>query len=184
MSDKKRAQKIADAIQSKFGDAVLEIEVAYDEFVAVVDKAIVHDVLADLRWTHHFDLLLDVVGVDCMELEPFRERFEVEYILYAMKSDTRFRVRTPVPETDLDVPTASDLWQSANWGEREAYEMIGINFVGHPCLKRLLTHHEFVGHPLRKDYPVMGGQWCSSTSEMKEELEESQGGAPGGSSAG
>ena len=62
-----------------------------------------------------------------------------------------------VPELDMDVPTVTDLWKSANWGEREAFEMFGFNFVGHPCLKRLLTHHEFVGHPLRKDYPMHGG---------------------------
>ena len=61
---------------------------------------------------------------------------------------------------------------SANWGEREAFEMYGFNFVGHPCLKRLLTHHEFVGHPLRKDYPVMQGQWCTSMSDLTDEMNE------------
>ena len=78
----------------------------------------------------------------------------------------------PVSELDMDVPTATDLWKSANWAEREAFEMFGFNFVGHLCLKRLLTHHEFVGHPLRKDYPLMGGQWCATTSDMTEELNE------------
>lgn len=180
MSDQERAKKIADEIVSKFGDSVLEIEDSFGDAVAIVDKAAVHDVLSDLRWKHGCDLLLDVIGIDCSDLESSRERFEVEYVLYAIASDTRFRVRTPVPETDLDVPTVTDLWQSANWGEREAYEMFGVNFVGHPCLKRLLTHHEFEGHPLRKDYPMMGGQWCTTTSVMTEELEEEQGGAPGG----
>ncbi len=106
------------------------------------------------------------------------ERFELEYTLYSVEDDCRVRVRVRVPETDMDVPTASNLWQSANWAEREAFEMFGFNFVGHPCLKRLLTHHEFEGHPLRKDYPVMGGQWCTVTSDLTDEMNEEQGGAP------
>jgi len=93
-------------------------------------------------------------------------------VLYAIATDTRVVVRVPVPEDDLDVPSVADVWQSANWGEREADEMFGFNLVGYPCLKRLLTHHEFEGYPLRKDYPVTGGQWCSTTSDLTDEMNE------------
>jgi NADH:ubiquinone oxidoreductase subunit C len=107
-----------------------------------------------------------------MNLPKYRERFELIYMLYSVPDDLRVRVEIAVPELEMDVPTVSDLWKSANWAEREAFEMFGFNFVGHPCQKRLLTHHEFVGFPLRKDYPIMGGQWCTSTSDMTEELNE------------
>ena len=169
---------IVDEVRSAFGDALLDVDRSYDDLALVVEKAAVHSVLAHLRDARQCDLLLDIAGVDCMDLPESRTRFELEYILYSIPTDVRVRVRVPVPEDDMDVATATDLWQSANWGEREAYEMFGFNFVGHPCLKRLLTHHEFQGHPLRKDYPVMGGQWCTTTSDMTEDLEERQGGVP------
>ncbi len=126
----------------------------------------------DLRHEKEFDLLLDVAGIDGIGLKGQKERFELEYIIYSISNDHRIRVRIRVPEDDMDMPTATDIWQSANWGEREAFEMYGFNFVGHPCLKRLLTHHEFQGFPLRKDYPVVQGQWCSRTSDLTDEMNE------------
>jgi NADH/F420H2 dehydrogenase subunit C len=159
-------------LQSRFAKGVLDVDRSFDDLVVVVDRADARDVLVYLRREKGFDLLSDIAGVDCLNLDERRERFELEYILYAVAADTRMRVRVPVPEGDLDVPSVADVWQSANWGEREAYEMFGFNFVGHPCLKRLLTHHEFKGHPLRKDYPVMKGQWCSTTSDLTEEMNE------------
>ncbi len=169
---------IVEQIRNRIGDALLDVDRSYDDYVLVVDKSVVHDVLAVLRNDHAFDMLLDVAGVDCLELEEYRERFEVEYMLYSVSKKNRMRVRTLVPEIDMILPTASDLWHSANWAEREAWEMFGINFTGHPCLKRLLTHHEFEGHPLRKDYPIMRGQWCSTTSDLTDMMNEEQGGAP------
>lgn len=167
-----RHDALVEAVGKKFGDSVLDVDRSYDDLVFVVDKSAAHDVLASLKNDHGFNLLLDIAGIDLLNIEERRERFEVEYILYAIEADTRARVRVPVPESDLDVPTATDLWQSANWAEREAWEMFGVNFVGHPCLKRLLTHHEFKGHPLRKDYPVMGGQWCTTTSDLTDQMNE------------
>jgi len=169
---------IVDEVRSAFGAALLDVDRSYDDLALVVDKSAVHDVLAHLRKARKCNFLVDIAGVDCMDLPDPRTRFELEYILYSIPENVRVRVRVPVPEEDMNVPTATDLWQSANWAEREAFEMFGFNFVGHPCLKRLLTHHEFQGHPLRKDYPTMGGQWCTTTSVMTEELQEEQGGAP------
>jgi len=177
-TDTQKHDAIVADIRGRFGDAVVDVDRSFDDCCVIVDKSVVHDVLAHMRDTHKMNLLMDIAGIDCLELEEYTERFELEYFLYSVPTDTRVRVRTLVPETDMDLPTATDLWQSANWGEREAFEMFGFNFVGHPCQKRLLTHHEFVGHPLRKDYPVMQGQWCSSSSDLTEEMEEDQGGAP------
>ena len=170
-----RHDALVKAAREKFSEAILDVDRSYDDLCLIVAKPAAHDVLAWLKQKQGFNLLLDIAGVDMLKIEEHQgERFEVEYILYAIGTDTRARVRVPVPEADLDVPTATDLWQSANWAERETWEMFGINFVGHPCLKRLLTHHEFEGHPLRKDYPVMGGQWCSTTSDLTDQLNEKQ----------
>ena len=163
---------IVEALKGRFGAAVLGEDRSFGDLVVIVDKASSKEVLQSLRDQHGFNQLLDIAGVDCTELEGAGERFELEYMLYAFKDDVRMRVRVPVPESDLNVPTVSDLWRSANWAEREAYEMFGFKFEGHPNLKRLLTHHEFKGHPLRKDYPIMKGQWCSTTQELDEDLDE------------
>jgi NADH:ubiquinone oxidoreductase subunit C len=173
--EKSKHEALIREAAARFGDKTARVDMTFGDLVLIVDKSSAHDVLAFLKHEKGFDLLLDVAGVDRLKLEEYGEggeRFELEYIIYSVGGDHRVRVRVPVPESDMDVQTATDLWQSANWGEREAFEMFGFNFVGHPCLKRLLTHHEFVGHPLRKDYPVNKGQWCSSTSDLTDEMNE------------
>ena len=159
-------------MKNAFGDAILGEDRSYGDLVIIVDKASMRDVLAQLRDKHGFNQLMDIAGVDCMELEGARERFEVVYMLYGIGSGARVRIRVPVPESDMTLATVSDLWQAANWGEREAHEMFGVKFEGHPHLKSLLTHHEFEGYPLRKDYPIMKGQWCSTTQDLDEDLNE------------
>jgi len=171
-SEQQKHDSLAERVSARLGARVLETDRSYGDLVFVVEKAAVHEVLSYLKNDEKFDLLLDIAGVDCVKLPEYRERFELEYILYATGKDHRVRVRVPVPEFALDVPTATDLWRAANWAEREAHEMFGFVFTGHPCLKRLITHQQFEGHPLRKDYPVMQGQWCATTSSLEEELEE------------
>jgi NADH-quinone oxidoreductase subunit C len=105
----------------------------------------------DLR----FDQLMDVTAVDYPGRTP---RFEVVYQLRSLTHGHRLRVKVPVPEDDPSVPTASTLWKSALWAEREAFDMFGIRFTGHPDLRRILMYAEFEGYPLRKDYPLMKRQ--------------------------
>jgi len=103
-----------------------------------------------------FDLLVDVSAVDYLRF-PGREdgpRFEVVFHLYSTEHNHRLRVKVAVEQDDAWVPTASGLWPIANWLEREVWDMFGIRFEGHPDLRRLLLYEEFVGHPLRKDYPI------------------------------
>lgn len=96
-----------------------------------------------------YDLLLDICGVDY----PGRhERFEAVYHLYSIGRKERLRLKVAVPEADPVLPSLVDVWQGANWFEREAYDMFGLRFEGHPNLRRILTHEAFEGHPLRKDY--------------------------------
>ena len=99
---------------------------------------------------------MDLTAVDYSRF-PGREdgpRFEVVYHLYSIIHNHRVRVKVRVDEDDAVVPTAVPLWPIADWFEREVWDMFGIRFEGHPDLKRLLMYEEFVGHPLRKDYPI------------------------------
>lgn len=171
-NDTERHDALVLETRSRFGDKLLSVDRSYGDCALIVDLGVVHDVLAFLKNARRFDLLMDITGIDCTNLPAHRERFELSYNLYSVPDDLRVRVETAVPELEMNVPTAIDLWKSANWAEREAFEMFGFNFVGHPCLKRLLTHHEFNGFPLRKDYPLMAGQWCSVTSDLSDELNE------------
>ena len=120
-----------------------------------------------------FDMLLDLGGSDRSALPPQqrRERFEVVYVLYSLSSGVRLRLCAPVPESDPTIDSIHDLWKAANWAEREAWDMFGIRFEGHPNLKRILCHHEFVGHPLRKDYDRTRGQWLAELDTLEDELE-------------
>lgn len=102
-----------------------------------------------------FDYLTDITGVDYLKQER-EPRFDLVYHLYSFKNNQRLRVKQGVSEEDLDIPTMSELWKAALWLEREAFEMFGFNFVGHPDLRRLLLPDVFDGFPLRKDYPLRG----------------------------
>lgn len=97
-----------------------------------------------------FNFLMDVIGVDYLGQAP---RFEVVYVLYSLEFKYRLRIHVRLDEGQ-SLLTASDLYLSADWAEREVYDMFGITFTGHPNLKRILLFEGFQGHPLRKDYPV------------------------------
>jgi NADH-quinone oxidoreductase subunit C len=98
-----------------------------------------------------FDVLVDVTCVDYRGRAP---RFEVVYQLRSLTHRHRLRVKVGVPEDDARIASAVPVWKSASWAEREAYDLFGMEFTGHPDLRRLLMYPEFVGHPLRKDYPL------------------------------
>jgi NADH/F420H2 dehydrogenase subunit C len=94
--------------------------------------------------------LADLTAVDYLGREP---RFEMVYHLVSIETSSRIRIKIPLTQADAKVPTLCELWQGANWLEREAYDMYGIDFTGHPDLTRIYLYEEFEGHPLRKDYP-------------------------------
>lgn len=111
-----------------------------------------------LKETGRFDVFLDCT---CVDFPNRAKRFDVVYHMFNSKNYSRLRVKTQVGEGE-SVPTISNIYKAANWFEREAWDMFGVVFEGHPNLSRLLTHHEFVGHPLRKDYDADAQQHCSS----------------------
>lgn len=118
-----------------------------------------------------FDLLLDICGVDYLAYPAWRdERFAVVYLFKSLHRRHRIAVKVLLEEGDEELPSIHDLFKIADWAEREVYDQFGIVFTGHPNLKRILNHHEFVGHPLRKDYPVQKRQHLSINDPMLDEL--------------
>jgi NADH-quinone oxidoreductase subunit C len=103
-----------------------------------------------------FNMLIDVTAVDLLEYKDAVDRYRLVYQLLSTESGARLEVNTHVNDPSPQVPTMTMIWSSANWMEREAYDMFGIVFEGHPNAKRLLLPDEFVSFPLRKDYPVKG----------------------------
>lgn len=138
--------------KEKFGEAILDAAKDKGQAVLKVTSAKLHEVLKFCKEdkTLDFNLLLDVIGVDYLSQSP---RFEVIYLLYSIKQKHRLRIKVGIEESQ-NLATASDLWASADWAEREIFDMFGIKFSGHPNLKRILMFASFEGHPLRKDYPV------------------------------
>ena len=100
-----------------------------------------------------FDQNIDVIGVDMYRPEF---RFEVVYVLYSIRNKKHLRLKVRLEEEHPVVPSVTGVWAGANWAEREAYDMVGIKFEGHPDLRRLYMPEEFEYHPLRKDFPLMG----------------------------
>ena len=138
------------------GAAVLSTHSYRGDDTLVVDAARIVDVMKTLRDDSELQMtmLVDLTAVDYLGREP---RFEVVYHLRSFKSGARLRVKAPVAEPEDGsspvIDTVTPLWASANWNEREAWDLYGIKFRGHPDLRRILMYEEFVGHPLRKDYP-------------------------------
>ena len=143
---------------------------------AVVAAPYLHNVVQFLKEEAgiKFDMLVDIAGIDYLTY-PNHEgpRFAVSYAFKSMMNPgTRIRLKVLVSEESLKVPTISDLYANANWYEREVYDQFGVIFEGHPDLRRLLNHVEFVGHPLRKDYPAQKRQWLSTNDYLLPELEK------------
>ena len=133
---------------------VIDTQVAGGELVVRARVTALTKLLAFLRDDSNclFKVLLDITAVDYPERE---ERFEVVYILLSLSQNQRIKVKLNVGE-DVAVPTASTVFSSANWAERETWDMYGIYFSDHPDLRRILTDYGFEGHPLRKDFPLTG----------------------------
>ncbi len=145
--------KIIDCFKNQFGEGVLSAHENFGDETLVVQKEILLELLQFAKENENlkFDLLMDICGVDYLEQSP---RFEVVYHLYSVSKKHRIRIKTKVSAEDCKVPSCVSLWKAADWFEREAYDMMGIHFEGHPNLKRVLLFEGFEGHPLRKDYPI------------------------------
>ncbi|WP_312688668.1 NADH-quinone oxidoreductase subunit C, partial [Brevundimonas nasdae] len=130
----------------------VEAQVAFGELTLVAPRERIVEVMTALRDQFGFQQLLDVCGVDYPDRE---ERFEVVYHLLSLTRNARVRVKVATDEVQ-PVPTVVEVYPSANWFERETFDMYGVLFSGHPDMRRLLTDYGFEGHPLRKDFPMTG----------------------------
>lgn len=150
------AHPVVARLKETFGESIVEAHAHRGDVTAVVTAARYHEAVQFLRDDPEcsFDFLTDLAGLDRLKMKQ-KPRFEVVLHLYSRKTNSRFRLKTR-PENDREPKLESivDLYPAANWPEREVFDMFGVHFDGHPDLRRILMYDEFVGHPLRKDYPV------------------------------
>jgi NADH-quinone oxidoreductase subunit C len=156
------SEELLERVRTVLGDAVVDGHAHCGDATVLVPTERIVEVLRTLRDDEglQFNFLMDLTAVDYLGREP---RFEVVYHLasieeqprasYPSKLYHRLRVKIGVPEAKCEAPSVVDVWPAANWMEREAWDLYGIRFVGHPDLRRILLYDQFEGHPLRKDYP-------------------------------
>jgi NADH-quinone oxidoreductase subunit C len=176
------AKRAAEKLSERFPDAVTLVSEFREQVLVQIETSSIRDVCLFLRDDEelHFDMAIDVLGTDRLIVEstsemtsyvndPFdrkirskkeevsrEERFEVIYVLYSNKHKDYIRLKVRVAEAGQKVPSVTSVWKSTNWAEREAYDMFGIVFEGHPDLRRVYMPEYFEHFPLRKDFPLMG----------------------------
>lgn len=145
--------KTLNRLRERFPDGVIECGRDRGDLVAVVERWHFHEIILFLRDDPEldFNMLIDLCGVDYLPRKP---RFEVVCQVHSLERNERLRLKVSLPEEDCVLDSLTDLYPIANWLERECWDMFGVVFRGHPNLKRLLMYDSFVGHPLRKDYPI------------------------------
>jgi len=180
-----KIDSLVDQLKTEFAADIQTLTLLNDEITIETSVPVLKSILLQLRdnTAFLFDQLIDVCGVDYLdygkydwETQPATERgfsraveaqestasiwskprFAVVYHLLSTKKNHRLRVKVFIDESNLSVPSVHDIWKSANWFEREAYDLFGILFHGHPDLRRILTDYGFIGHPFRKDFPISG----------------------------
>lgn len=185
-------------LQERFADIPLKVELAYNELTIEVPAAHILDVCQALRNRFDFSQLMDLCGVDYSQYGQAdwktkmatstgfsravskgilkgvedKPRFAVVYHLLSIKNNQRLRVRTFAEGEPPCIDSVIDIWSSANWFEREAFDLFGILFDGHPDLRRILTDYGFIGHPFRKDFPLSGNVEMRYDPETKRVIYE------------
>jgi len=161
MSDIK--QDLAARLTARFASGIAECAVARGETTAVIARPKLLEITAALRDEPEFafEQLIDLCGVDYaqygMEQEPWQgSRFAVVYHLLSVRHNQRLRLKVFLDDEPPRVDSVAGVWSCANWYEREAFDLFGILFDGHPDLRRILTAYGFIGHPFRKDFPLIG----------------------------
>lgn len=153
--------ELAEQVREHFEDRIADCRVAIGELTITVDKANLLDVCRELRDHGEFkcEELIDVCGVDYLDYVEGQHnglRYAVAYHLLSVSLNHRIRVKVYVDGEPPVVDSVMSIWHSADWFEREAFDMYGIVFEGHPDLRRILTDYGFIGHPFRKDFPLSG----------------------------
>jgi len=146
--------EVIERVHARFGEAVQEVIEFRGETTLVVRREALVEICRFLRDDPacRFNFLSDLCAVDYW---PERPRFAVNYHLYSLPHNLRLRVKVFLEEEDPVVPTVTGIWPTANWHEREVYDLFGIRFEGHPDLRRILLPEDWEGHPLRRDHPLV-----------------------------
>lgn len=147
------AKKAAKALKTKLGNRVIATSKFRGEVSVDVTLDGLHEALEHCKTELGFDFLVDLTGLDNMGEDP---RYGVVYELYSYEHGCYLRVKAGVDEAEREAPSVVDLWPTANWHEREAYDMLGITFTDHPDLRRILMWEGYPFFPLRKDFPLAG----------------------------
>ena len=166
-------QAILEKLKTLLPEAIKGSADRYGQLEVQVERLKIAEVVKTLRDDSEvgFNLLIDIVSVDYSNYPGWTgDRFGVIYHLKSLGLGHRAWLKVTTPEEEPSVPTISHLYGNADWLEREAFDQMGIRFAHHPNLKRILNHHEFVGHPLRKDYPITRRQWLSANESLMDEM--------------
>ena len=166
-------QTLLEKISAKFPGTVKGSVDRFGQLEIQLEAKAIPDVIQFLRddAEYAFNMLIDIVSIDYSAFPNWTgDRFGAVYLLKSLTLGHRAQLKVAVSESNPEIPTISSLYANANWLEREAFDQIGIRFEGHPNLKRILNHHEFVGHPLRKDYPITRRQALSTNESLMDEM--------------
>ncbi len=151
-------QKVIEALQEKFPQAVVEVSAQFGDDTLVIQKDALLEIMDFIyQKPYEFTMLLDLTCVDYMGETP---RYQMVYHVSSLAHNLRLRLKAAVEEGDLTIDSLTGRWKNANWLEREVYDMFGIRFNRHPDMRRLFMYAGFEGHPLRKDYPLRKRQPC------------------------
>ncbi len=140
-------------LRERFSAEIVDVKEFRGEVTVTVKKENVVEICNYLKANLGYNLLTDVTAVDYLGKTP---RFMVVYNMYSISAKDRLRLKAQVEESDAVIDSVSGVWSTANWLEREVFDLFGIKFAGHPDLRRILMTDDWVGYPLRKDYPLQG----------------------------
>jgi len=159
---KTHAKLLLERLKKSFGKKILRSSLGFDEVTIAVGATELIDILKTLKDNRDFQFkqLIDLCGVDFLEYPEEQlnnKRFAVVYHLLSLKKNNRLRIKVFLEDNKFPtLPTVISLWPVADWYEREAFDLLGIMFLNHPDLRRILTDYGFIGHPFRKDFPMIG----------------------------
>jgi NADH-quinone oxidoreductase subunit C len=146
----------AAALEASFPEAITDGHAERGEPTLFISPANIVEVCRCLKYERKFIRLSAVTAVDWHPADP---RFEVVYLLHSLEDNARIRLKCRISESACEIDSVTGVWQAANWYEREVFDMFGITFRNHPDLRRILMPSDWVGHPLRKDFPVHGYEY-------------------------
>ncbi len=145
-------------LKAAFPNSIIEAKEFRGDITVTIKKEDLLSILQFLRDDEElkFNHLTSISGIDYLKMEDVEGRLAVVYHLYSLKNNRRLAIKTFITGDSLEIDSVYSLWKTADWQEREIYDLFGITFKGHPLLKRIFLPEDFEGHPLRKDYPLEG----------------------------